>query len=150
MVRVHALAHELQDRGAQALDTGLDHPYPGLGQQLHLIASHLALDLIEQRRAVPPPGEFRQHRAEIAAVQDVIYRLDGRDPVSQRIVYIADDVRRALAPEGKALPVQAAECAVLLGAVPATAAALERQPGRDFTCQAEPFNSLKILLVLKL
>jgi len=71
--------------------------------------------------------ERRQQRLEEAMVEDQIDAIDEADAVALEVAQLVEDAGRALAAEGQAGAVQAAEGAVMLLAIPAAAARLERE-----------------------
>src|SRR4029453_18392110 len=71
-----ALAHQLQDVVAEALDAWLDPPDAGGPQQLDLVAFEIALRLVEQAEIDLSRGELRQQRLEVLEVEDVVGDLD--------------------------------------------------------------------------
>src|SRR5262245_43033557 len=123
----------------------------GLAEQLQLVLSEIGLGLVEEAEIVTPVAQGRQDVAEISHVDDVVDGLEVEPAVAlHESLDFLEDARRTLAAKGHARTVEPAERAVRLGAPPAAARGLERQPrlGEDLGGEARLGEPLEVFAVV--
>ena len=118
----HALAHQLENRIAEAFDARLDAADTGGVQHPDLIALEIALGLVEQVEIELAPRQLGHQRLEVGEVEDVVHDLHVRPRVARRQRrHLVERARRRFAAERHGRAVQAAEGAVHPLAPPASA-----------------------------
>ena len=121
----HPLPHQAKNRGAEALDTGLDAVDTGALEEPHLLALQVGLGLVEEAQVVRQLAQLRQDVTEVADVENGVHDVEVEDAVAAgERRHLLENAGRALAPERHAASIDAAERAMGLRAPPAPARGL--------------------------
>ena len=135
--RRRTLAHQVEHVVVEALDPRLDPDHAGVAQVADVLRREVRLDLPEELEPEIGLGEHREHRLEVAHVEDVVDDAERTDAVAvAEVRELVDDTLGALAAKRHRRAVQPAERAVRPLAPPAArapsrrAASASRRPRR--------------------